>query len=145
MSKDVHWESRKPNHLQTRNGDVFCWLQKINKHWVLESNAKSNVKSAFASSKSSNQRHMTVTEAEMHVILAHASPEVISHVKHAVDDITINSSNPCPTTIQCSTCSISKATEIVSRRTEIEDEATGLFDRISYDLIQLKTAYNGSQ
>jgi hypothetical protein len=143
-SKDVHWESKKPNHLQTLNGDVFCWLQKIDNHWVLESNAKSNVNSSFTTSKSSNPRHITFTEAEMHVILAHASPEVISHVKHAADDITIDSSIPCPATIQCPTCSVSKATEIVSRRTEVEDQATDSFDRISYDLIPLKTAYNGN-
>jgi hypothetical protein len=143
MSKDVHWESRKPNHLQTLNGDVFCWLKKTNNHWVLESNTKPNINSSFTT-KSSNPRHMIYTEAEIHLILAHASPEVISKVKHAADDITIDLSIPCPTTIQYQTCSISKATEIISRRTEVEDEATGPFDRISYDLIQLKTAYNGN-
>jgi hypothetical protein len=71
----------------------------------------------------------------MYVILAYVSPEVILYIKDVVDDITINSSNPYLIIIQCPTCSISKATEIILRRTEVEDEATGPFDRISYDLI----------
>jgi hypothetical protein len=69
------------------------------------------------------------------VILAYISLEVISYIKDVVDDITINSLNLYLIIIQCPTCSISKATEIISRRTEVEDEATGPFNRISYDLI----------
>jgi hypothetical protein len=66
-------------------------------------------------------------------------------LKNAADDIAIDSSIPCPTTIKCQMYSVSKATEIISRCTEVEDEAIGPFDRILYDLIQLKTAYNGNQ
>jgi hypothetical protein len=71
--------------------------------------------------KSKAARYATFTEAQLHRVLGHASLEVIAHV--AVDDITIDRSSPSstPSTIECETCSTSKATEIVSRRSEVED------------------------
>jgi hypothetical protein len=71
--------------------------------------------------KSKAARHATFTEAQLHQVLGHASPKVIAHV--AVDDITIVRLSPSstPSTIECETCSTSKATELVSRRLEVED------------------------
>ena len=80
--------------------------------------------------KSKAAHHATFTEAQLHRVLRHASPEVIAHV--VADDITIDRSSPSstPLTIECETCSTLKATEIVSRRLEVKDQENGVpFDR----------------
>ena len=62
-----------------------------------------------------------MTGVELHMILGHASPEVIKHVKG--DDITIDHTIPAPSTIKCETYSLSKAIELISRRTNVEFRA----------------------
>jgi hypothetical protein len=92
--------------------------------------------------KSKAARHTTFIEAQLHQVLRHASPEVIAHV--VADDITIDKSSPTPSTIECETCSTSKATEIMSQQSEVEDQENGVpFDRMTWDIISLNTGYNG--
>ena len=75
-------------------------------------------------------RHATFTKAQMHRVLSHASPEVIAHVALVGNDITIDNSSPTPTTIECETYALSKATEIVSQRAEVEEPENDVpFDR----------------
>jgi hypothetical protein len=82
----------------------------------------------------------------MHRVLGHASPEVISHVETAGNDITIDNSSPTPPTIDCETYSLSKATEIVSRRTEVEEPENGIpFDRTTWDMIEMNRGFNGDR
>ena len=141
-AKGVHWNSESPEYL-TRNGNIFCNLEPIDHHWVFERNTSY---SAFANQKKKSQvtRHATFTAAQMHRVLGHASPEVISHVSG--DDITIDNSTPSPSTIECETCSLSKATEVVSRRTEVEEPENGIpFDRTTWDLIHLNRGFNGDK
>jgi hypothetical protein len=123
--KGVYWNSENPNRL-IHNGAIFCNLESVDHYWVFERNTNTNY-SAFANKKRNTKmkskaaRHATFTEAQLHRVLGHASLEVIAHVIKAADDITIDRSSPTPSTIECETCSTSKATEIVSRRTEVED------------------------
>ena len=141
-AKGVHWNSENPQYLK-RNGTIFCNLERVDYHWVFERNTSY---STFANKKSNARRHATFTGAQMHRVLGHASPEVISHVGAAGNDITIDDSSPAPPTIDCETCSLSKATEIVSRRTEVEEPENGVpFDRTTWDMIEMNTGYNGDQ
>ena len=65
----------------------------------------------------------------MHRVLRYTSPEVILHIESAGTDIIINNSSPALSIIDCETCSLSKAIEIMSRRTEVEDQENSiLFD-----------------
>ena len=80
----------------------------------------------------------------MHQVLGHASPEVIAHM--AVDDITINRLSPTLSTIKCETCSTLKATEIVLRQLEVEDQENGIpFDCTTWDMIEIDTGFNGDR
>jgi hypothetical protein len=82
----------------------------------------------------------------MHRVLRHASPEVISHVADATVDITIDIASLAPSTINCETCSVSKATEVISRRTEVDEPENGIpFDRTTWDMVELTTGYNGDR
>jgi hypothetical protein len=66
----------------------------------------------------------------MHQVLRHASLDVISHVEDAMVDITIDIASPTLSTIDCETCSVSKATEVISRRTKVDKPKNGIpFDR----------------
>ncbi len=76
---------------------------------------------AFSTTSSHLPRKAHFTGKEMHLILGHASIEAIGHV--STDDITIDHSVPCPTIIDCQTCSLSKATKLISRRPEVEVES----------------------
>ena len=67
----------------------------------------------------------------MHRILAYTRPEVIAHVEEAGTDIIIDYSVPCPSTIQCKTCNLSRATQIISRRSAVESLEEHPFDRIN--------------
>ena len=48
-----------------------------------------------------------------------------------------------PSTIQCETCSVSKATEVISRRPS--PRATTPFERVHFDMIQMIEGYDGSK
>ena len=82
----------------------------------------------------------------MHQVLGYTSPKVIQHIEAAGTDITIDNSSPALSTIECETCSLSKAIEIVSRRTEVEDQENSvLFDYTTWDMIEMNTGYNRDQ
>jgi hypothetical protein len=101
----------------------------------------------MSAKKSQQPQQATFTGAQLYRVLRHASPEVISHVLQAVADVNIDNSQPnSPSTIDCQTCSLAKATEIVSRRSEVEyPKSDTPFDRTSWDLIILESGYNGDR
>lgn len=140
--KQVYWNSEFPETLQHKN-KTLCNLDFIDRHWVIEQTPRLG---SFATShhKSTTPRHATVTGAQLHQILGHASPEVIKHV-HS-NDITVDHNTPAPSTIECETCSLTKATAQVSRRTDVEFEANNTpFDRSSWDMIPMGLGFNGDQ
>ena len=120
--KGVHWNSENPQYL-TRSGKVFCNLERVGHHWVFEWNTSG---SGFVTQRSKVKRHATFTEAQMHLVLGHASLEVISHIQAAVDDITIDKSDLTPSTIECETYSLSKAIEVVSQQSKVEELENGV-------------------
>ena len=67
----------------------------------------------------------------MYRILAHTGSEAIAHVEDTETDIIINYSVPCSSTIQCKTCSLSKVTWIISRRSAVESPEEHSFNRIN--------------
>ena len=138
-SKGVHWNSENPGILH-RNHKEFCQLQKVGKHWTLQKDVRQL--SAFSTISSYAPRAADVTAKELHTILAHASTEVISQVKGS--DIHIDYTVPCPTTIECETCSLTKAKKQISRRKKVEYESNGNpFFRIAWDMMEFERAYNG--
>ena len=62
-----------------------------------------------------------ITAEFAHIVLTHPSPEVISHLESATKDVKIDTSTSSPTTVQCETCGVSKATELISRKTDNEE------------------------
>ena len=146
-SRDVHWNSKKPKQI-THRGEVLCHLEKVNSHWVLERNApivkSGNTTTALATAKSKKKRQVMLTAAHLHHVLGHPNPEVIAHIKKAVTDVTVDNSDPAPSTIDCETCSISKATQVISQQTEVDEPENGIpFDRMTWDMVEFNPGYNG--
>ena len=81
------------------------------------------------------------TKAQLYQVLGHASLEVISYVNE--NNITINKLITTPTTIECKTYSLAKATKAISQCTKVEDqENRTLFDYTTWDIIELTRDYN---
>jgi hypothetical protein len=122
--RGVHWNSEYPTKL-VRDGSDFLNLQQVDRHWVIQTTTYG---SFATNSKLAPQAQ--VTAEQMYRNLAHVSPEVIAHVQKASRDTVVDGTIPALNTIQCETCSVSKATEQISRSTETEDLTNGLpFDR----------------
>ena len=66
----------------------------------------------FITRKSVVNQHATFTKAQLHRVLGHASPKVISYVNR--NNITIDKSITTPTTIEYKTYSLAKATKVIS-------------------------------
>jgi hypothetical protein len=137
---DIHFDSE--NSRLHRKGKTFALLAEIGRSWVVEHNPIP-AQASLAMATSHQDRTSEATAALWHQRLAHASPEVIKHLEQAAKDITVDQSTKCPLTVDCQTCSISKASKVISRRTEVEDKATGPFSRVNYDLIDMTLAWNG--
>ncbi|HEV7737643.1 MAG TPA: hypothetical protein VGO47_09780, partial [Chlamydiales bacterium] len=149
---DLHWHSKYPNQLEM-DGQFYCHLYSIDAHWVLQKTSKNSTQAstntvftAKSSHPSAQPKHRTLTAARAHQILGHPSEETISHLQASARDITIDNSVPCPKTIDCEVCSLSKATRVVSRSPEVEIPAGDTpFARCSWDMLEASTGYNGDQ
>jgi hypothetical protein len=56
----------------------------------------------------------------MYCALGHTSPEAIVHVESAGSDIEIVKTDLVPAIIDCEACSLSTATEIISRSSDVK-------------------------
>lgn len=95
--------------------------------------------------KSKTPRHETITAEKLHRILGHAASEAIDHVQDCALDITVDFSVPCPSTMECNSCAMAKATKNISRRLfehEIPSEFK-LLSSLSWDMIVMHPGYNG--
>ena len=76
-------------------------------------------------------QYATFTRAQMHQVLRHVSPKVISYIALVGNDIIVDNSSPIPTTIEYETYSLSKVIEIISYWVEVEE----LENNIPFDCI----------
>ena len=97
--------------------------------------------------RSEKEVEKVVSYEMLHKIMAHPSPEVVSHVAKAVRGLRIDEkSAPSPNSLNCLICTISKPTQIISRRSTTE-ETIGKVpgEAWSWDLIYETLAYNGNR
>ena len=63
-------------------------------------------------------------------IMAHLSPEVVSHIAEAVQGLHIDEkSAPSPNSLECLTYTISKPTQLISRHSIIKDTINKVSDK----------------
>lgn len=141
-AKNVHWDTE--NDRLHYKGTTFCYTQAVGGHWVLEYNDPDE-KEEFAAFAAGNDPRpdLVATGAEWHEMLGHPGPETIANLEKGVDGIKVTDPDSAPKSVQCETCALTKAHQIVSRRPGQEEPVNYPLGRVGYDLIQMTEAYNG--
>jgi hypothetical protein len=140
-AKGVYYDPRR-NRLE-RDGKTFVDIIEQGGLLLLAKELKA---SSFATTTSKPRPEKAATVETWHKVLGHAGRAAIEHLQEAVIGASITDDvHNAPTTRDCEDCSLSKAHQIVSRRTEHEEEATQPLERNGYDLIPMEEAYNGDK
>lgn len=83
---------------------------------------------------------------EWHTVMAHVSGEAIKHLEQSSADVKLSdSAASVPKTHQCETCALTKSHQIISRSSKKTEDNTQPFSRISVDLMQFESAFNGHE
>src|SRR2546430_10095078 len=80
-----------------------------------------------------------------HKIMGHAGQPAIEHLEEAVTGAKVTNLNTTSKVIDCEDCSLAKAHEIISRRSDTENPADEPLERVAYDLIPMTRGYNGDK
>jgi Reverse transcriptase (RNA-dependent DNA polymerase) len=143
--KGVHWDTS--NNRLIRDGETFCYTQDVDDHWVLEygdpHQGKIEASGAFAINSRAPKPPVEVTAAKWHDLLGHPGQEALAHLEESVQGATVTGTGPITT--KCETCALTKAHELISRRTGQEEPVNKPFERVGWDLIPMSTAYNGDK
>ncbi len=75
-------------------------------------------------------------------MLNHSESETIANLEKEIDGIKMTNPKTASSTMQCETCVLSKAHQIVSRRSGQNEVAKHPLDRVEYDHIQMSEDYN---
>ena len=142
LAKKVYWDMEY-NRL-THNKQTFCYVERHHGQWTLEYNKPmqpTGDENAVFVTRSARPRPDEQASPEMwHLKLGHAGPEAIAHLSEAATGAKLIRG---PSTTECETCSVSKATRVVSRRAT--PRGTYPYERVCWDLIQMSKAYNGDK
>jgi hypothetical protein len=145
-SKGVHFDTQR-SHLH-ENGTTFCTVERVGGHWALEyqpPQPSSASLSTFAIGTPSNapKEPISASIERWHTVMGHPGLEPLSHLEENTTGAKVEKT-ALPTT-PCEACAVSKASEIVSRRTAKTIAADEPMARVAYDLIPMKPAYNNNQ
>jgi Reverse transcriptase (RNA-dependent DNA polymerase) len=145
-SKGVHWDTQG-SHLH-KDGKTFCTVERVGGHWALEHRApapSSSPLSAFPVGIPSNapRKPISAPLKRWHAVMGHPGAEPLSHLEEHTMGAKIEKSTE-PST-PCEACAVSRATEIVSRRTGKTPAADEPIARVAYDLVHMTPAYNNNQ
>ena len=140
-AKGVHFDTQVP-HLH-RKGETVIQIYKLGGHYTFKqyNQQPEPVNKVFATAKKSR------TAIEWHSIMAHASPEAIMHLENSTNDVIISdvATAKVPKTNECETCALTKSHVQISRTSHKSETSDKPFYRVSFDLMQFNTSYNGDQ
>jgi hypothetical protein len=90
---------------------MFCSIERYHGQWVLEYNAPTHT--AFIARSTEPWTDSTASSDTWCLRLGHSNPEIIEHLNGSVTGARLKGA---PSTVNCETCSASKAKHIISRR-----------------------------
>ena len=142
-----HWSSRTPTKLECEDRSVACILYQNGGHVLFNNpNTEQCNKTALMARLNHNPTFRTITETNLHRVLAHASPEVISHIHGPDHGINIDKLERAPEITKCMPCSLAKSKRIVSRQGSPEVPRSGSpFHTLFWDAITMEEAFNGDR
>src|SRR5438034_6062659 len=138
-----------------KNGKTFCYLGDHYEQDTFEYNkpkpitediAQNTVFTTKTKAKSRARSRMprapeVASAKAWHLKLAHTDPDIIAHLQNAVIGAKVDGKGP--STIECETCAVSKAKQIISRQPTPTAEKP--YERIHWDLIPMTMVYNQDQ
>ena len=132
-SKGTHQSTWDPKWLYAKTMDFH--LIQIGSHWVIEEPEIEEIKeieeespdnSSYTSLATTNSepRFAIRTPIDIHIAMAYAGPNAIKHIDKAFRDIQMTKEPLYPKTTEYDICDIAKQIRVVSRRSDIELEAS---------------------
>ena len=166
QAANIYWDT-KQDTLFTKNKATqshFCKLRRHNGHWIVEYNAPPSPSDILASSAATNthselpvtppssteiasrpapqRKAFEASPSPLHQILGHAGPDAIAKLPSAIDGLKLTSLCVQDEFRTCEAYRLSRARQIISRKTDNEIPATRLLQRGAYDLIAMEPGHN---
>jgi hypothetical protein len=140
MKKEIHWNIE--NQRLHRKEIIFCVVESIESHWILENNFSSQTFEAFEAKSEAFKFDLMITSKEWHEMLEHSRSKIIIHLAEKVNEIKVDDFESTSSINKCETCALIKTHEIVFRRIDQKESIDHSLNRIDYDLISMNEKYN---
>ncbi len=141
MKKEIHWDIEKKRLHQKKV--IFCFVESIENHWVLEKNFSIDERyETFEAKSEAFKSDLMITNREWHEMLKHLESKIIAHLAERVDEIKVDDLDSASTINRCETCVLIKTHELVFRRFEQKESIDYFLSRVDYDLISMNEKYN---
>jgi hypothetical protein len=140
MKKEIHWniESKRLH----RKEIIFCFVESIESHWVLENNFSNQTFETFEAKSETSKSDLMITSREWHEMLEHSKSKIIAHLVKKIDEVKVDNLESASSINKCKTCVFIKTHEIVFRRIDQKESIDHSLSRIEYDLISMNEKYN---
>jgi hypothetical protein len=87
MKKEIHWDiESKRLH---RKKIIFCFVESIKNHWVLEKNLLNRFET-FEAKSETFKSDLMITNKEWHELLKHLESKIIAHLVEKIDKVKID-------------------------------------------------------
>jgi hypothetical protein len=116
MKKEIHWNIEEKRLY--RKEDIFCVVESVKSHWVLENNFSDQKFEAFEAKSETSKSDLMITNKKWHEMLDHSRSKIIIHFAEKVDEIKIDDFDSASFINWCETCALIKIHEIMFRRFE---------------------------
>jgi hypothetical protein len=141
MKKEVHWNIE--NKKLHRKEIIFCFVESIENHWVLEKNSSIDDRfDAFEIKSKTSKSDLMITNKKWHEMLNHSRSKIVAHLAERVDEIKINDLDSASSINRCETCVLIKTHELMFKQFEQKESIDSFLNRIDYDLILMNEKYN---
>ncbi len=141
MKKEIHWdiESKRLHQKDV----IFCFVESIENHWVLEKNFSIDERfETFEVKSETSKSDLVIRDRKCHEMLKHLESKIIVHLTERIDEIKVDDFDSASTTNRCETCVLIKTHELMSRRFEQKESIDYSLNRVDYDLISMNEKYN---
>jgi hypothetical protein len=140
MKKKIHWNIE--NKKLHRKEVIFCFVESIEDHWILENNLSNQTFETFEVKSEAFKFDFMITNRKWHEMLEHSRSKIIVHLVEKVNEIKIDDLESASSINKCETCAFIKTHEIVFRRIDQKESINHSLNRIDYDLISMNEKYN---
>jgi hypothetical protein len=141
MKKEIHWDIE--NQRLHRKEVIFCVVESVENHWVLENNLSNQTfYETFKVKSKAFKSDLLITRKKWHEMLSHSRSEIIVHLAEKIDEVKIENLESASSTNRCETCALIKTHEIVFRRIDQKELVDYSLSRVDYDLISMNENYN---